>query len=904
MSGRRGIWRRRLLLAAAGPASIAAALAESPVPRADLYALAAKVGFAIDADDPGALADAIERFELLIGVESAPADGVHPATAPMLALAAAAGRPPCPGWSVGALDPNEERTEIAVRFRGETYVEQAAFAHARIADCFGSLLYAAEPSPETGLVEVAADGSTRLAEDFDRLPAHYAPLRPYFDAVRRAKDGAAPGPAYRIFVDPEKRLDLVVSKPAPAESGDVVAAPPPTARLRREICEDLGLAAACLPETAIRKDAVYLDRGGLADGYYGRIAMPQSLIILSAPRAIVHKIGHDLAESTTLAFGLDALRQEARPRYLLPRFVSNDSPFKDPCGEGILDPTTEGETVADERDSADMTRLAPEVRKRVAKFWKTLLHWRDAPHDVFGGKRDVHTLVVDAAQVQNGDDIDARNRFSYGTFEPPPQSPPSGPTTATSHIDVNAPPSETFLSGQNFFVDQAPKNPPLEHARFAANVIASRKSLRIDAAKFHLGVAPARVSVSLASMIEFEQSLQDSAHGVLANKQVVAVVYTPLQPCRTANDREEGSYDAYPFGEFLRRALKKPVFVISAPQTPDETPNNSPCIYVNNTDLPYIEKKYEDSTYIGLDSDEYGELRQKPPFWAVMSGEPVVDNYGGNYIKCIGYHCHELSEHVIVVAALWDDGRPRKDSRLSFNVREGARTGKAFFAPGTDVVNSERRGAKEAFGMRCGTSFAGPVVAGVAANMLARWPTLTTAQVKQRLAATVDPGEDRVFKLVQANMAYGIVNLDRAVRSHPNRFTIWLSEEAEPVDADEIYIQGPEGEELLTEAIKRNPDWKDLIALIRPPNGMNAEDGEFLGVSWTPSKGAAVRWNDPEDDKPGDKDDWHSFNEIGNRFGTIPCADDESGCLRVVRPDGSSRPIAVGDISHIVFPVK
>ena len=93
------------------------------------------------------------------------------------------------------------------------------------------------------------------------------------------------------------------------------------------------------------------------------------------------------------------------------------------------------------------------------------------------------------------------------------------------------------------------------------------------------------------------------------------------------------------------------------------------------------------------------------------------------------------------------------------------------FAPGVDILSTVPGGGYE---RNSGTSMAAPVVTGVAALLMAYYPTLTAADVKRIILASVTPlGEQQVLRpggngdkvpFSSLSATGGIVNVYNAVR--------------------------------------------------------------------------------------------------------------------------------------------
>ena len=79
------------------------------------------------------------------------------------------------------------------------------------------------------------------------------------------------------------------------------------------------------------------------------------------------------------------------------------------------------------------------------------------------------------------------------------------------------------------------------------------------------------------------------------------------------------------------------------------------------------------------------------------------------------------------------------------------------------------------------------------------------------MAATATINSENI-DLVLANMAYGNVNLQRAVLSNPDKFTIWLENESDPIEANDVYLANGDGKEvglqhLMTKSLSSKIAW-------------------------------------------------------------------------------------------------
>ncbi len=79
----------------------------------------------------------------------------------------------------------------------------------------------------------------------------------------------------------------------------------------------------------------------------------------------------------------------------------------------------------------------------------------------------------------------------------------------------------------------------------------------------------------------------------------------------------------------------------------------------------------------------------------------------------------------------------------------------AVDADGDGTYSADEIKQKQAYRVETGTSFATPLVSGLVALMLQRYPSLTPAQVKARLEATADPP---LGTIPDKQLGYGIVN--------------------------------------------------------------------------------------------------------------------------------------------------
>lgn len=85
-------------------------------------------------------------------------------------------------------------------------------------------------------------------------------------------------------------------------------------------------------------------------------------------------------------------------------------------------------------------------------------------------------------------------------------------------------------------------------------------------------------------------------------------------------------------------------------------------------------------------------------------------------------------------------------------------------APGVDILVANPSGGSQSWNTQVGTSFAAPLVSGTVALMLEDDPSLTPADVQQRLEETADPPAGAV---PDRQLGYGIVNPARALSDLP-----------------------------------------------------------------------------------------------------------------------------------------
>lgn len=111
----------------------------------------------------------------------------------------------------------------------------------------------------------------------------------------------------------------------------------------------------------------------------------------------------------------------------------------------------------------------------------------------------------------------------------------------------------------------------------------------------------------------------------------------------------------------------------------------------------------------------------------VLSTVPCLDKYGGN----AGYPAALSNEldNVISVGAIASDGTISSFSNYG-------ETRVQVFAPGTAIFTTSLSGSNPTYSSRSGTSYASPIVAGIATLILQKYPSLRPCQIRQILVDT------------------------------------------------------------------------------------------------------------------------------------------------------------------------
>lgn len=171
---------------------------------------------------------------------------------------------------------------------------------------------------------------------------------------------------------------------------------------------------------------------------------------------------------------------------------------------------------------------------------------------------------------------------------------------------------------------------------------------------------------------------------------------------------------------------------------------------------------------------------------AINAGVVIVAAAGNEGESATGPAYPAAFDGVISVGMTMRGDAPSTDSRPVPETAPQITVG----APGSGVMSiipslarAEAAYTNQAYGTDIeGTSYATPLVAGVAALMLEKDPTLTPAEIKDRLVATADPPSNTA---PAARLGFGIVNPVRALAG------IGVPPDADPGSEDDIVVAQP-----------------------------------------------------------------------------------------------------------------
>lgn len=197
-------------------------------------------------------------------------------------------------------------------------------------------------------------------------------------------------------------------------------------------------------------------------------------------------------------------------------------------------------------------------------------------------------------------------------------------------------------------------------------------------------------------------------------------------------------------------------------------------------------------------------LEQTAVTEAYNAGIVIVSAAGngnpGKYYKSTG--TWELDKHglyfpaalpeVIGVGAVGNDGLAAEFSNYGEDIL-------SLMAPGVDIVTTVPEdevylytGDGPPYGLASGTSFATPMVTGVAALVLSHFPGLTPAEVRQRIEGTAIPmaGPDENQNGVNDYYGYGILNAVGAVTQSTSsgNYAYRLGVTTSPIFANEVLV--------------------------------------------------------------------------------------------------------------------
>lgn len=851
----------------------------------------AELGYSVTDDSKSRIA-ALMRFRAL-GDHSG---GSRDATAEIMRLQTIALTKdlPCPDWAAD-VDDSAFLVDMAVQFRGHTAAAQAAASHQRIEKCYKHHVFAPTKGGAAGKILMAAGKSRQFRRvELAELPPTYAGLS---DFLRAAGDNGprhgfeiVTGGAFYASI-PANVFEGADGALTPAQVGD--------------FCRTLRLPESCADPATIEtvRDFPTTDEpNGPVVAYSAEISADVVTLWLRAPASLVTRMGFDLTEVATLATGIDGWGDAIKPRYFddRPRGLQVDSSQLYGAEYG---PTMEMPTPQNENADA--------IEAGIRRFWGSLMH--------VPTKKNAYDPVRTGMEIVAGlrSELSSRSIFVVDDIQNNAQSLRELAHSASSNTASNN--WESWAAIGNAPWIQGSGDDRLAHALFAANLIGATKTIDNQRKPMMTGLARgAKVTIgSAVSLFEYLSSQQRLS-------TIVTFVYkSGTEPCVRAGSND-GSQLVVPqlsrdasggdrvsptadlnrsrggsligFGQpenyhnKIQQALKGAgvLAIISASQwSGDDAVDN--CVYYNNTvDIQkYIKEK---ANYTGTyNCSQLCDYYFPSFFYPRTAQQP--------YANCSGLHCDTSPINFILAGALdtSDVNRLKRaaTTRMSFDS-----DATMLFAPGVNIIGPESQTYKEAvtkegIGARSGTSYAGPIIAAVAALVRAKHDNnVTYNDMKKWLAATATVPVD-LRDAFEAGMTYGAVNLQRAVESDPAQFTVWKKDNPTPVIGSNIKIgdnntNNSDFNDLELFKLQSDADeWKTPLSLIR-----NREQYFYLikadGTSSKKSLGLS-------DNRP---------SLVTHQCGPKNQNLSNYGCITVIKDNNDQEEIPVLDVSHIIFPSR
>lgn len=156
----------------------------------------------------------------------------------------------------------------------------------------------------------------------------------------------------------------------------------------------------------------------------------------------------------------------------------------------------------------------------------------------------------------------------------------------------------------------------------------------------------------------------------------------------------------------------------------------------------------------GFDLDEYKAISNFPGLFVCIAGNDGVD------IDTVPYYpaSYDLPNIIVVGASSTSSGKKWSLSSYGANTVD-------LFAPGQNIRVLTNTGSYED---SSGTSFAAPIVTGVVALMIAKYPDRTRYWIKDKLLDSVDVDTDAAFNFVGKCATGGHLNAYKALCPHDN----------------------------------------------------------------------------------------------------------------------------------------